>query len=435
MVAVAVISREPKALGLIPPGAGGTAGDCRPVKTGRRGTNGASRRGCSVGAGVIVDWRQIMTAVPPRPLRRTRIAALIATGFLVATTLGCAPPTPSPDVVAAIDEEVQFALDIRDRGDRIRAVLVLQQGQPVYERYIDSTPDDYWDVRSVTKSVTATLIGIAIDRGLIGGVDSTLAELLPSHSADITTETAGIPLSAVLSHTANFLTETDDNQEVWEAADVVSAILVDRATRGPAHGRFRYSDAGAHILAAILVDATDMPVLTFARQYLFDSLDVVTEPEWEFPPATTDEEWEALLDSYDDADFAWPADPQGVHFGHAFLRLRPSDLARIGELYRSEGVFEGNRIVSDTWIAQATSPQIDQGAASMGNYGYQWWIESSQGYFCAQGRGGTVVLVHPAKDAVIVVASQIDFHENVESGVLAVESARLVAESVLATLD
>ena len=144
---------------------------------------------------------------------------------------------------------------------------------------------------------------------------------------------------------------------------------------------------------------------------------------------------EALFDSYDHADFAWPADPQGVHFGFGHLRLRPSDLARIGELYRSEGVFEGNRIVSVTWIAQATSPQIDQGDASTTNYGYQWWIESPQGYFYAQGPGGTIVLVHPAKDAVIVVASQIDGHENFESGVLADESARLVAESVLATLD
>jgi CubicO group peptidase (beta-lactamase class C family) len=376
-----------------------------------------------------------VTPITPTPVRRTRIAVLITTGLLLATALGCTPQTPSPDVVAAIDGEVRFALDIRDRGDRIRAVLVLQEGQPVYERYIGSGPDDYWDVRSVTKSVTATLIGIAIDRGLIGGIDSTLAELLPSHSADLTAETGRISLSAVLTHTANFPLETDDNQEVGEATDLVSAILVDRAARGPGDGTFHYSNAGAHILAAILVDATHMPVLTFARQYLFDPLEIATEPEWEFPPATTDEEWEALLDSYDEADFAWPADPQGVHFGFGYLRLRPSDLARIGELYRSKGVFEGNRIVSNTWIAQATSPQLDRGAASTTNYGYQWWIESSQGYFWAQGQGGTVVLVHPAKDAVIVVASQIDGRENFEPGVLAVESARSVAESVLAALD
>ena len=374
-----------------------------------------------------------------RASARPRIAALIAIGLGLAATAGCAPPTPTPDVVQAIEERLQSTLEPLDRGDRVRAILVMQDGQPIFERYMGSTPEDYWDVRSVTKSVTATLIGIAIDQGLIGGVDATLGELLPSRSADLTPETAGISLSAILTHTANFVTEWDDEQDVFAAPDVVGAILADRAARGPGDGSFQYSDAGAHILAAIVAEATDMPVLTFAREYLFDPLDVATEPEWDQPPATTDEEWEALLDSYDEADFAWPADPQGVHTGYAFLRLRATDLARIGELYRSGGFFEGTRIVSDTWVAQATTAHVDQArvdqAAATTGYGYQWWVESSQGYFFAQGRGGTIILVDPAKEAVVVVASQIHIRENDEFEVLRGEYAQVIAETILAKLD
>lgn len=371
----------------------------------------------------------------PNLFRRTRIGTtcLVAAALLGPAAIGCTPSSTPADLAATIEERIDTGLEMLDPHDRIRAVIVWQRGDPLVERYVDSTPDDYWDTRSVTKSVASTLVGIAIDRGLIPGVESTLGELLPSYSADLTPETSSISLRDVLTHTANFLTEADDDEAVWGSTDLVRAILNDRAARGPSEGQFRYSDAGAHILAAILVEATEMSVLDFARRYLLDPLGVVSRPGWEVAAATTSEDWEATLDSFDAADFAWPADAQGIHFGHANLRLRPSDLARFGQLYLSRGVVDSEQIVSEAWVAEATAPRVYAGAMTS-EYGYQWWVEREEGYFCALGRGGTAVLVHPQKDAVIVVASQIDARD-VAAGTLSTENALYLATSILAELE
>ena len=168
---------------------------------------------------------------------------------------------------------VDVQLAERDPHDGVRAVLVLEDGDLIYDRYIDSGPDDYWDIRSVTKSFTATLVGIAIDRGLISDVDATLGELLPRWSTQLTAETSTIPLRAVLTHTANFVPENQTGSSgVFMSADPVGEILATRARTGPGDGYFNYSGAGSHVLAAIVSEAGGMPLLEFARQYLLDPL-------------------------------------------------------------------------------------------------------------------------------------------------------------------
>ena len=78
--------------------------------------------------------------------------------------------------------------DIVFGDESVRAVIVQQHGEPVFERYSGSHPDDTWDVRGVTRVVTSTLVGIAIDRGLIRGVDATLGELLPAYAGTLAPE-------------------------------------------------------------------------------------------------------------------------------------------------------------------------------------------------------------------------------------------------------
>ncbi|MET0885686.1 MAG: serine hydrolase, partial [Mycetocola sp.] len=310
-------------------------------------------------------------------------------------------------------EAVDLTLQQQDPPGALRAVLVVAYGEPVYERYVESDSEDYWDVRSVTKGVICTLVGIAIDRGLIRDVRATLGELLPRWADHLTPETSAIPLSAVLTHTANFITDSRESAVVWTAPDPIAAILADRATRGAGDGDFRYSDAGSHVLAAVVAEASGMPVLEFALENLFDRLGIVSRPAFEpivlpLPP----EEEEALLHAYDDADFAWPQDQQAVHYGHAFLRLRAPDLARLGQLYLDRGRWDGEQLVSETWIASATTALVTTAhRAPIGHYGYQWWVADREGYFCALGNGGTAIFVDPEHEVVAVVASQIDANQ------------------------
>ena len=146
-----------------------------------------------------------------------------------------------------------------DPDGMVRAVLVHHGGDPVVERYTDSTADDYWDTRSVTKSVVSTLVGIAIAEEHLDGVQQSLGELLPSRQAEMSDATAAVTLHQVLTHTAGFAAESGAGKGYFFAEDWVGQILVDRDKSSPVDGSFTYSNAGAHLLSAILVEATGVP--------------------------------------------------------------------------------------------------------------------------------------------------------------------------------
>ena len=91
------------------------------------------------------------------------------------------------------------------------------------------------------------------------------------------------------------------------------------------------------------------------------------------------------------------------------LRLRPRDLARIGALYESGGLWRGRQVLSSAWIDEATSVQIQ--LDSLSGYGYQWWvdIERLAGvptlFPVARGNGGQRLYVVPGLDLVAVVTA------------------------------
>ncbi|MFE5410995.1 serine hydrolase domain-containing protein [Microbacterium sp. NPDC056569] len=335
------------------------------------------------------------------------IGALLVSGCSSAASL---PEQPHP--AEEIREDIETIFGTLYGEDAVRAMLVQQHGELVYEQYLEATAEDTWDVRGVTRAVTSTLIGIAMDRGLISGVDATLGQLLPSYAAVLTPETAAIQLKAVLTHTANFASTSEERDirgiaaDLYAQPDWVAAILADRAVRGPGDGRFLFSDMGTHILAAVVAEATGMSPFRFADEVLFDPLDIDTAPVWEerFAPGGDPQE---LLREYQEAEVAWPADPQGVNLGYTHLRLRATDLLRFGQLMLDEGVWDEEQVVSATWAVQATSPVVATVGYGTISYGYQWWVDPQRGVFYAQGEGGTAVVVDPVRDAVAVIASEV----------------------------
>ena len=135
-------------------------------------------------------------------------------------------------------------------------MLVYEDGESVLELYRGEDAKDYLDLRSVTKSVVSTLVGIAIDEGLITGVDATLGELLPAYRDVMNAEVAAIPLDRILTHTAGFAGGRTNWTSTSPRRTAVGAIIADRVARGTGDGSFEYSSAGSHLLAAILDEAT-----------------------------------------------------------------------------------------------------------------------------------------------------------------------------------
>lgn len=354
-----------------------------------------------------------MAPAHSRPHAIARAMAAVSV-VLLAAMAGCAagPAPPDDDVAERVDEVIDVFIETADRKDDLRAVLVIRGGEVLVERYLDATPDDWFELRSITKSVTSTLVGIAIDEGYIGGTDATLGELLPSYAASLSAEMSAITLHEVLTHTAGFAPGNVPGElEYWMTPDWTQTILDDRAERGPGDGAFAYSNAGSHVLATILAESTGMPVLAFAREHLFDPLGIPTDPVWDEVLAGTDAELDAILEEYSAAEFAWAADPQGTHEGASSLKLRPEDLAALGMLIAQDGQWRGEQIVSREWVQEATSPLTSTDFGPVPSYGYQWWVTEDATTSCGVGAGGQVLCIHPQSDVVVVVASSIDLFD------------------------
>ena len=165
-------------------------------------------------------------------------------------------PRPRPTVDgAALLAKVENHLGTDPAHDQLRALVVLVGDRTVVENYYDgSTADSVWDVESVTKSIVSTLVGIAIAEGKISGVDATLAELLPDSAAGMSRAAARTTLRQVLSMSGGFPEDDFTKPRRWQAVrDPVRLIL---RAHDPGLVGFTYSNQGAHLIAAILTEAT-----------------------------------------------------------------------------------------------------------------------------------------------------------------------------------
>lgn len=321
-----------------------------------------------------------------------------------------------PEDQAALISAVNEQLGVDPDHDNLRAVLVHVDGKPVLEQYYDWPVDTYWDIESATNSILSALVGIAIEEGEIVGPEETLVELLPDHKADMRPEVADATLREVLTMTAGFAgLDRDRTSEYMADPDPVGRIL--RAAPDPLGGGFEFSNQGAHVVSAVLAEATGMSVLDYARSRLFGPLGIDTQPAFQ-----------ALLDAgnlaaFRAADFAWPVDGAGLHLGWRGLKLRPADLARFGQLMLDRGKWEGQQLVPPNWITEMTSDQVDtvnrrNQHNAAGKFGYQWWLTEADGepaYF-AWGRGGQLLEVVPSRSMVVVVASEIEYAEPPSAG-------------------
>jgi CubicO group peptidase (beta-lactamase class C family) len=221
----------------------------------------------------------------------------------------------------------------------------------------------------------------------------------------MSSETAGITLRQLLTMTAGFPAGDEVTGPAFtRSEDWVRQIV--RHPELPPGERFQYSNATSHLLSAILSEATGASALDYARSRVFDPLEIDTRPALVRPRRTLSSR-EALA-AYDRADFSWPVDPQGVSTGWWGLRLRPRDMVRIGQLFLSEGRWDGEQLVPEDWVEQATSEQVPADGLSPG-YGFQWWTGETDGRpsFQAIGFGGEQIVVVPDRGLVVVVATEV----------------------------
>ena len=313
-------------------------------------------------------------------------------------------PTASFDAVGLVREPFQTMERAIGAGDfkLIGSVLVARQGHLVYERYFDGSDGTALrNTRSATKTVTSMLVGIAIDRGLLTGVDATILPFFPDKAPVQHPDPRKERLTVEDFLTMSSLLECDDSntfssgheERMYLIEDYVQFTL-DLPIKGfpawatapaqAAFGRsFSYCTAGVATLGGVLERAAGMSVQQFAQEHLFAPLGIQK------------------------AD--WPLTPTGLAMTGGGLRLTSRDLLKLGQLYLNGGEWHGRRIISQPWVTESTRPHARVDADT--EYGYLWWLRTFQvgttpnGAYLMQGNGGNKVAVFPALDLVVVITS------------------------------
>lgn len=266
----------------------------------------------------------------------------------------------------------------------LSALLVVRHGALVFEQYFGGQePDEPINVRSVTKSVTGTLIGIALAEGELQSLEQTVGELIPDRiPAGADPAVAAVTLRQLLTMTSGLAWSAATDYPMLIASDDWVGLTLGQPVVGIPGETYVYHSGGSHLLSVILTEVTGRDLADYAQEKLFDPLGI--EPgEWERSPG-------------------------GERIGGFGLHLTARDMAKLGYLYLSGGEWEGSHIVPADWVAAATSWQ-SAGDATGGYaaYGYQWWVTATEvGYpaYFALGYGGQHIFVVPGLDLVVVAA-------------------------------
>ena len=268
------------------------------------------------------------------------------------------------------------ALDRKLRGEHgLLSVLVERDGRVLFERYYrGSARSARLDVFSVTKSVTSTLIGIALRDGRIRSLDARLGEFFPSYVAHARdTRIRRVTLRELLTMTSGYRDVAAVSSDDWLKTQIDRPLAADP---GRSWG---YDNGSYHLLSAVLTKVTRSPASAYADRVLFGPLGI---------PAPQ-----------------WPSDGQGHSLGNTGLRLSSRELLRIGELYLHGGRWHGRQLVPAGYLRLQTRTVAAVGGGY--GYGYGWWTFSRPPGYGALGYGGQQIAVFP-RDRLVVVLTGAD---------------------------
>jgi CubicO group peptidase (beta-lactamase class C family) len=278
---------------------------------------------------------------------------------------------PDPVAVRAACRRIGDEVGGDQRYAHTSHLRVLVDGEPVFDQHYRGP--EVADVFSVTKSVVATVAGVAARQGLLPDLDAPLHAVLPALRD---TPSRGQTWRHLLTMTRGAAVDGP-----WDI-DAVTALpggQVARVAAAPAVDApgtvFRYDNGAAHLVSAGLSQVLGSPVAEYAAAEMFAPLGIT--------------------------DAAWLADPDGVSYGFAHLRLSAASLGRLGELWRTGG----QPLVDPGFAAAMTTAWTPGGPPEELPYGFGMWV--GDGLLLAGGWAGQHVVVLPG--AVVVTTGDPGF--------------------------
>lgn len=318
------------------------------------------------------------------------------------------------DSLASVNMDVEPLTRMMDRiragsYEEVHSVVIIKDGKLVFEEYfpghdtgysnpdflgdwVDFDRDTRHNTHSATKSFASSLVGIALDQGLIPDVDQTVFSYFDEYSSVNEGGKDAITIEHLLTMTSGLAWHGDvptggepTSIELFNAAGDPSYYVLSQPLVHEPGTVFNYSGGTVNILCRIVEKASGEPVDSFAHRNLFSPLGVT--------------------------NYNFPRHRTGQVICHGDIYITPRDMAKFGSLFLNRGVWQGQRIISEEWIDRSVAPAVSLAPLHLSwadDYGYLWWLKEYHvggadfPSFKALGWGGQEIMVFPQSDLVVV---------------------------------
>jgi len=302
---------------------------------------------------VLAKWRHIPAGSTPSPL----------------------PPGPP----------LKLALDVNDymTGQHAAALLVLHDGKLRLERYgLGFDSSGRWTSFSVAKSITSTLVGAAIRDGYIKSLDEKVSDYIPQMKGSAYDDVSIRQLLTMTSGVKWNEDYADPNADVAKfnnhtpeaGVDALVSYMRKLPREVPAGTRWHYSTGETNLVGILLNQATKKPLSAY-----------LSEKIW--VPAGMEQQ------------ATWLLSKTGQEISGCCIQAASRDYARFGQFILTGAAVNGQSVVPEGWLADATTARTSIGEPDRG-YGYQWWTYAD-GSFTARGIFGQGIFIDPKRKLVI----------------------------------
>lgn len=309
---------------------------------------------------------------------------------------------PLPYAEKTLDVEYTFQGETHHINDymelnKTTGLVVIKDGVIQYEKYSSGAhPDSLFTSFSVGKSITSTLVGLAIEDGFIESINDDLVKYLPSYKSsgyDGVTIKQALQMSSGVKFNEDYSATDSEFGRLFHNGLIAQTEsftqIMSSMTRKHEPGTvFNYSSGESTVLADLVNKVTGKSLSDYLSEKIWSIIGM-------------------------ESDAYWIADKQGLELGGGSLSITLRDYARFGLLMLNDGIFKGQRILPEGWVAEATtpdSPQLQPGQLYNGypmGYQYQWWtLPGDKNHpYSAIGVFGQYIYVNPAQNLVIAKTS------------------------------
>jgi CubicO group peptidase (beta-lactamase class C family) len=328
----------------------------------------------------LLFWTQPQRDAAFRAL--DRISLLAKWHVIPASTAPLALP-PGPPLQLPIDIDTYMA------GQRSAGLVVLHNGKLRLERYgLDFDKDGRWTSFSVAKSFTSTLVGAALRDGYIKSMDDKVSDYIPDMKGSAYDD---VSVRQLLTMTSGVRWNEDyadpnadvakfNNHKPEDGVDALVSYMRKLPRDVPAGTRWLYSTGETNLVGILVSQATKKPLA-----------DYLAEKVWQ--PAGMEQQ------------ATWLLSKTGKEISGCCIQAATQDFARFGQFILNGAQVNGQSIVPEGWLQEATTRRTTINQPGRG-YGYQWWTYDD-GTFAARGIFGQGIFIDPQRK--IVIASNANW--------------------------